>query len=240
VKEVSSFQVRPLYLQVRDALLDRIKKGMLRPGGILPSEIDLHRELGVSLGTLRKALGVLEAEKIIVREPGRGTFVRGRQPGNAPSRFNPIRAADGAAIVGEVKTGKVKLGSARDQERVALRLEAGEQIARFHRVRFVGQRPYAYELVCLPDKRFPGFAVRQEIPSELEELAQAWGVLVARTEGKVRTVPAPAAAAAALSLNEGEAVLSLERLAFDTDDHPIEMMTAYFDLRDAYCQLDMR
>ena len=42
------FLVRPLYLQVRDAVLDRIRSGKLRSGGLLPSEVDLHRELGVS------------------------------------------------------------------------------------------------------------------------------------------------------------------------------------------------
>jgi len=240
VKNVSGFQVRPLYLQVRDALLERIKSGKLKPGGILPSEIDLHRELGVSLGTLRKALGVLEAERIIVREPGRGTFVWSRQPGRTHSRFDPIRAADGGPLAGAVQTGRAKVGSPRDQERQALQLEAGEQIVRFHRVRTLGERPFAYELVCLPDRRFPGLAARAEIPSELEELAQAWGMLVARAEAKVRALPAPAAAAAALLMTEGAMVLSLERVAYDTDERPFELMTAYYHLQDQYCRLEMR
>jgi DNA-binding GntR family transcriptional regulator len=71
-------------------------------------------------------------------------------------------------------------------------------------------------------------------------LAQSWGLLVARAEAKVRTRPAPAAAAAALSLRDGAVVFSLERLAFDSDDQPIEMMTAYFDLRDEFCKLELR
>jgi GntR family transcriptional regulator len=240
VNENTNFQIRPLYLQVRDALLDRIKKRELMPGGNLPSEVDLHRELRVSLGTLRKALGVLEAERFIVRQPGRGTFVRSHQAGKTLNRFNPIRAADGGPVLGEIKTGKVKVGPPKDQEAAALRLDAGEQIARFHRVRFLGKRAFAYELVCLPDRRFPGLALRPEIPNELEELAQSWGLLVARAEAKVRTRPAPAAAAAALSLRDGAVVFSLERLAFDSDDQPIEMMTAYFDLRDEFCKLELR
>lgn len=75
----AKFQVRPLYLQVRDVLLERIKDGRWKPGANLPSEIDLCRQLGVSLGTLRKALGVLESEQLIIREPG--TFVRDHQAG---------------------------------------------------------------------------------------------------------------------------------------------------------------
>src|SRR6476619_8336321 len=122
VQSNTRFQVKPLYMQVRDALLDRIKDGRWKPGASLPSEIDLYRELGVSLGTLRKALGVLEAEKLIIREPGRGTFVNSYREGVSVSRFNPIRAADGGPVLGDVKTGKAKVGLAKDGERAALSL----------------------------------------------------------------------------------------------------------------------
>jgi GntR family transcriptional regulator len=240
VTENSKYQVRPLYLQVRDALLERIKEGKWKPGANLPSEINLYRDLGVSLGTVRKALGVLEREQLIVREPGRGTFVRDHQAGRTFSRFNPMRGPDGAPIRGEVKSRRAKVAAPSAAERAALRLDADEQVVRIHRIRFHEQRPFAFELVCLPDRRFPGIAARSEIPDELEELAQAWGVLVARAEAKVRTMPALPAAAAALSLAEAAIVLAMERLAFDTDDRPIELMTAYFDLRNEYCSLDMR
>src|SRR5262249_29286790 len=156
------------------------------------------------------------------------------------SRFNPIRAADGGPVIGEVKTGQAKVGLPKDRERVALGLNAGDQVTRFHRVRFLGERPFAYEQVCLPDRRFPGLALRSEIPSELEELAQAWGLLAARADAKVTAAPAPPAAASALSLQRATVVLSLERLAFDTDDQPIELMTAYFDLRGEFCKLELR
>lgn len=240
VIEDQKFQVRPLYLQVRDAVLERIKTGKLKPGGLLPSEMDLHRELGVSLGTLRKAMGVLENEQLIVREPGRGTFVRSRQAGRELDRFNPIRGADGAPFRGEAKTGKAKVGSPKGWERTALKLDASEQVVRFERVRFHEGRPFAYELVCLPERRFPGLGQRSTIPDDFEELAQMWRVLVARAEGKVRATSAPPAVVTALALADQAVVLSLERLAFDTDDRPVEAMTAYFNLRDEYCKLEIR
>lgn len=240
MNEDVKFQVRPLYLQVRDAVLERIKNGRLRPGGLLPSEMDLHRELNVSLGTLRKALGVLEAEQLIVREPGRGTFARSHQTGRALDRFNPVRGPDGAPLRGRTKTGKPRAGMPKDWESAALGLGASDRIVRFERVRFHEERPFAYELLCLPDRRFPQLLQRSAIPDELEELAQTAGILVARAEGKVRAMPAPPAAVAALSLARSAIVLAVERLAFDTDDQPIEMMTAYYDLQDGHCRLDMR
>jgi GntR family transcriptional regulator len=47
---------RALYLQVRDLLTDRIAQGTWKAGCHIPNEMDLAREVGVSTGTVRKAL----------------------------------------------------------------------------------------------------------------------------------------------------------------------------------------
>jgi GntR family transcriptional regulator len=234
------FQVRPLYLQVRDALLERIKDGRWKPGANLPSEVDLYRQLGVSLGTLRKALSVLESERIIVREPGRGTFVKDHQAGHALGRFNPIRGADGVPLRGQVRSRKIRLVAPTPAERAALRLQSGDQVVRIQRLRMHVGRPFAYELVSVSDRRFPGLAAQADFPDELEDLAQDWGVILARAEAKVRLAPASAAAAQALALAERTPLLALERIAFDADQEPVEAMTAYYDLREEHCHLEMR
>lgn len=240
VQSNTRFQVRPLYLQVRDALLERIKDGRWKPGANLPSEIDLYRQLGVSLGTLRKALSVLETEQLIIREPGRGTFVRDHQAGQALGRFNPIRGADGAPLRGQVRSRQVKIAPPTPAERSALRLKAGDQVVRIDRIRVLNERPFAYEQVSLSERRFPGLAGGAAFPDELEELARDRGLILARAEAKVRLTAASGAAAQALSLTEHAPVLSVERVAFDTDHEPIEAMTAYYDLHDEYCRLDLR
>ncbi len=50
---------RPLYRQVRDILVRRIAEGIWRPGDVLPSEPEIALDLGVSQGTVRKALDEL-------------------------------------------------------------------------------------------------------------------------------------------------------------------------------------
>ena len=117
VNKSAKFQVRPLYLQVRDAVFDRIRSGKLKSGGVLPSEVDLHRELGVSLGTLRRALDVLESEQLIIREPGRGTYVRSRQTDRGYERFNPIWGEHGGPLRGRIKIGEAKLATPAAWER---------------------------------------------------------------------------------------------------------------------------
>ena len=56
------FSNRPLYLQLRDTLAQRIANGEWKPAAAIPNESDLAREFGVSAGTMRKALDLMEAE----------------------------------------------------------------------------------------------------------------------------------------------------------------------------------
>src|SRR5262245_34902556 len=119
---------RPLYLQVRDSLAGRIASGCLRPGSAIPSEMDLAREIGVSSGTVRKALEVMETERLIVRRQGRGTFVN--DPGSAElvARFANLHVADGTRVRGKVGSIEIMQGEANDRERERLRLQAGAEV----------------------------------------------------------------------------------------------------------------
>ena len=59
----------------------QIEVGRLPEGQKLPGERELCTATGISLGTVQKALGLLVTDGRIVREHGRGTFVRGaRRP----------------------------------------------------------------------------------------------------------------------------------------------------------------
>ncbi len=63
---------RPVYALLRE----RIMAGELAPGDRLPSHLVLAAEFGVAPMTLRQVLDHLEAEGLVSRENGRGTFVR--------------------------------------------------------------------------------------------------------------------------------------------------------------------
>ena len=64
------------YLRVRDYLFNAVKERAFGPGERMPTERQLAEQLGVSRATTRRALGELEAEGLIQRHVGRGTFVR--------------------------------------------------------------------------------------------------------------------------------------------------------------------
>ncbi len=69
----------PLYLQVKRLVMEGIRNGEYA-GARLPSEMHLVERLNVSRMTVHRALRELKAEGVIVRVPGRGTFVSEEKP----------------------------------------------------------------------------------------------------------------------------------------------------------------
>ncbi|HUA28103.1 MAG TPA: winged helix-turn-helix domain-containing protein [Streptosporangiaceae bacterium] len=65
---------RHSYHWVSARLQDRIEAGEWLPGEQLPNMRDLADEYGVSLGTARKAVRVLEANSLVDVYPGWGVF----------------------------------------------------------------------------------------------------------------------------------------------------------------------
>ncbi len=66
---------RKKYLQLHDAVMERIRSGSFSPGDKLPTEQAMMEEYGFSRQTVRQALGKMEADGFITRLQGSGSFV---------------------------------------------------------------------------------------------------------------------------------------------------------------------
>jgi GntR family transcriptional regulator len=65
----------PKYLAVRDAVIDAVSAGAMPPGARLPAETEWTVALGVSLGTVQRALRLLVDDGVLMRRQGQGSFV---------------------------------------------------------------------------------------------------------------------------------------------------------------------
>ena len=74
------------YLDLKNALCEKIYKGIYKDGKKIPSERQLSTDYEVSRITVRKTLELMEKENLIVREVGNGTRVTLKNYGNA----NPL------------------------------------------------------------------------------------------------------------------------------------------------------
>ena len=66
----------PLYIQVREYILNRIRMGDYKVGDRLPTEKELMEQLQVGRATVRAALNELEHEGQVEKRHGIGTFVK--------------------------------------------------------------------------------------------------------------------------------------------------------------------
>ena len=65
----------PKYLCLHHAIVQAVEAGALPPGTQLPAENTLARILGLSVGTVRRAMQSLSEEGVLSRRHGAGTFI---------------------------------------------------------------------------------------------------------------------------------------------------------------------
>lgn len=218
---------KPLYIQVRDTLLERIADGTWKPGAIIPNEHDLARQLGVSAGTVRKALDLLEAERVVTRRQGRGTFVNDQASGELASRFSNLRNSDGGRVVGDASFMSVAEMPASELECERLQLKDGDAVYRLHQTRCQQGQVFMIEDVSLPTALFPDLGDRQIGLHDISILARHYGLLLRGAEERLSTAAASASAAAALGLEPGAPVMLLDRVVRMLDnDRPVEWRIA--------------
>lgn len=229
---VGRFSTRPLYLQVKDMLIQRIAAGAWKPGAAIPNEIELSRELGISVGTVRKALDEMESERLISRRQGRGTFVIDQTSNEYAVRFSNIRDPDGIRIAGETESCTVAAAAATETEARRLQLRSGEPIFRIHRVRTHNDVPLMVEESTVPQARFPGLAQEVDVSPSIVVLAHHYGVLLGRAEEKVGVAAAKGEVAKSLKVAEGTPLLTLDCVVYAIDGRPIEWRLARCHLRE--------
>lgn len=222
----SKFETRPLYLQVRDMLLGRITTGNWKPGTLIPNEVDLAREFGLSVGTVRKALDQLQAEHLLTRRQGRGTFVNDLSSAEHSSRFSNLYSADGERLTMSSKTLSAIVAPATDTQLRALEISKGSSVVNLVRLRTSPRGVRMYEESSLPAALFSGLADDGEIPDEIAALAQRYGQIVGSAEESVSVAAADEETAQKLSVAVGSPLMVLDRRAFAVDGVPIEWRLA--------------
>jgi GntR family transcriptional regulator len=215
---------RPIYLRVCDLLSERIASGEWKPGQGIPNEIELARDLGISGGTVRKALELMESNHMLTRRQGRGTFIADPAAGGFADRFCNIRNADGQAVAGTIEVAEVTQGAANDAEMARLEVATTDLVWRLTRLRRDGARVFMRELVALPVALFP--EVRADAPHRIVSLAHRRGLMLGPAEERVSFGAASAEAAAAISIEPGTPVLLLNRVVRTTEGLPVEWRCA--------------
>jgi GntR family transcriptional regulator len=213
---------KPLYSQVRDILVRRLADGRWHSGEVLPSEFQLAEELGVSQGTVRKALDSMTVDRLLVRHQGRGTFVAEYDEARILFHFFKLMPDGGPAAFPTSRVFSVKESSANAKEMERLALSKKDRVIRINRVRLLEEEPAIVESISVPAALFPGL-LDQEMPNNLYGLyARAFGVKIGRARERIKAVTLNADIARRLNAAPGAAALQIDRVAQDLENRPIE------------------
>jgi GntR family transcriptional regulator len=215
----------PLYRQAKRALLQAIEAGQCLPGSALPSETRLSRDLGVSIGTLRRAVDELVADHVLVRQQGRGTFVALHDADRFLFQFFHVERQDGLREAPVVELLSFARTRADEEVAEALRVPPGTAVWQLDNRLSLQGRAVVMDSIHLPVALFKGLTERRlrERPGTLYQLYQAdFGITVLRAAERARAVPLDRTGARVLGLVPGLPVMQLRRTALSFGDKPVE------------------
>lgn len=213
---------RPLYAQVRDVLVKRIVDNVWQPGELLPSEFEIANDLGVSQGTVRKALDELETEKFVIRRQGKGTYVARHDEARILFQFFKLVPDTGKSEYPDSRILGVTVAAADKRAAAALDLAANARVVRIERVRTLAGRTCIVERIQLPRVLFPGIEKR-DLPNNLYELYRSdFRVTVVHASEKLKAVAATRRESRHLGVTAGAPLLAIDRTAFALDGRPVE------------------
>lgn len=213
-------------MQIRDLLIARVGTGEWAPGSIIPSEINLARELGVSQGTVRKAITELVENNVLNRRQGRGTFVSNHDVHRALFHFFHITDNKGHKVLPESAVLRYRNAQASKKEASKLMLPIDTEVIRIERIRKFNAVPTMVETITLPASPFEGLGNPEshDLPNTLYELYEKrYGITIHSADEQLRAIAASKHDAKVLDLEPGSPLLEIERVALTLDKTPVEL-----------------
>lgn len=225
----------PLYVEVKRRITRSLMQGEWPQGAPLPSESQLAVRYAVSPGTVRKAIGELVAEHVLVRQPGRGTFVASHNRDHMLEAYFHIVDERGHKEFPASEL--VSFRSIRADTRTAqrLRLPRDGQVFQIENLLQLQGHPAIFDRIRVPQSVFPdldGNAFDSRGMTIFGFYQSRFGVTVTRVEECLRAANADDRLARMLELAPHEAVLHIERVAYTFDGTPVEFRDRWVNTRD--------
>lgn len=221
----------PKYIQLRRAVLDAVEDNVLKPGDQLPPEDMLTEVLAMSLGTIRRALEHLATGGVVVREPGRGTFVSEHHKAMHDTWHFRFITEDGSRLL-PAYSHVIERSVIKESGPWATHLGADSNgFVRIKRSFSINEEFLCYGEFYLRSSRFGGF---MRLPSKRMEsvnlkriLAEEFGAPILYVVQRVRVDRLPGVACEIMGIREGRTGMCVQIVAYSYDDAPISFHWIY-------------
>lgn len=214
--------ITPLYVQLMEELETSIRNGVYKPGDKIMTEAEMAREYGVSLITVRKAVGSLMEKGLVVRKQGKGTFVT--KP-KYSRNMKKLQSFTGMCEQMGVKPGarvlENRLIAADKKVADRLGIEPGSNVVYISRLRLADGEPVQVEKSYFPLKY--AFLLEEDLNdgSMFECLKEKAGAKVASSEKMIELCRATAEEAALMDVKKGDYLLFVKSTAYDENGEPM-------------------
>jgi GntR family transcriptional regulator len=220
----------PLYTQIRELLRERILSGLYKSHAQIPSENDMVRMFSVSRITVRQALTDLQKEGLIFKIHGKGTFVskpKATQNLGRLEGFGEAMSGAGHETFSRVLGHSVHRAGKLVADR--LRMSERDDIMEITRVRYLDREPISLDVTYVP---LPiGYRLIREDLARRDIfliLENDYGIALGNAELCIESVIADEDLATALKIEEGSAILRIERLTCTADGQPLDFEFLYY------------
>jgi len=206
----------PLYYHLKQTILKWIEDENYPPGALLPSEKQMQEMFNLSRTTVRNALKELEVDGVIVRCPGRGTFVASTKMESGPRRllsFTQEMTADNRKPSSQIIS--LKKGFPAIKIAKLLKLEPNQTIWQLERIRFADSIPVATETNYLPAHIVKDLDLEQLKSGSLYTyLETEFNLFITMGKERLEARLANSREAKHLDLPKGSPILYVERLTY--------------------------
>ncbi len=216
----------PLYKRIKALLTDGLAKGQWQPNEPIPSEARLAAQFQVSTGTVRKAIDELVAERMLIRQQGRGTFVAAHSPARSLYYFFHIVGKDGQKRSPSPELVSFEHDRADVETARSLRIPPGAPVLRICNLLKLDDEPVEVDEILVSAASFPGLGpedLAHRTGTIYQLFQQRFGINIVHSTEQLRAIAADARDAELLGVAAGAPILEIERLAFTYHDRPVEV-----------------
>ncbi|QSO51215.1 GntR family transcriptional regulator [Alicyclobacillus curvatus] len=219
----------PLYHQLKDFLKFEAENGRLADAtGKLPTEAELAKRFKVSRITVRSALRYLEEQGLVSRERGRGTFLNTNEVENWRGRLLGFTEAIKAAGY-EPDSRIIRKGFTKNFPSNVREALMTDEVWELKRLRLADKNPIAIEHAYFPSQI--GLLLNDEDVNSLplyRYIETNLNIILHEGKQIISALSAGQEESEILDVNEGEAMLSVERVTFSVDGEVVEFLDAIY------------
>lgn len=220
----------PLYVQLEQILSGKITGGEWQPNQRIPSENELNRMYGLSRMTVRGVLTKLVNDGLLLRVPGKGTYV-------APAKISAVSPAyrgirEQLEALGYSTTTRLvsfDREAATSVVRDRLGLARGDEVYVVVRVRSVQGEPISLHRSHIPAALAPDLDQHDVVSEQLcVVLEKSYGLPMRHVHEQLEAVAVSANEAKQLDMHRGDPALLLHDVNADADERPFEYSSIVF------------